>query len=471
MIRLRYLLFVVIVTSAAGFGCNRASEELAPAPPPTVTVAQPVRKEIVEWDAYTGRLEPIEFVEIRARVGGYLQSIHFDEGQIVKAGDLLFVIDPRPFVAELNGAKAALTQSKSQLAQAEAQTAAASAQQQQAAARLKLAETRVNRARNLRRQAAIAQDELDQHEAELQQAQADVAAAEAAMGLAIAGVDTAKSAIELAKAGVETAELNLNYTRIYAPISGRISREYATEGNLISGGTATSTMLTTIASTEPIYCSFDVNEHQALKYIRLAQEGKRKSSRVAKNPIYLGLVDEDGFPHQGHMEFVDNQFDVNTASMRVRCIFRNDTNELVPGMFARIRLPGSAAYEAVLIPDSAIGTDQASQYAYIVVDGKIERRTLVVGPIVDGLRVVREGLTGDESLVIEGLLASRPGIEVQEQTGEIVPVEDGLPDSYEPLPPDKWISSDLTSISIYDETAKAGNETTGAGGEKRESVQ
>ncbi|MCC9604510.1 efflux RND transporter periplasmic adaptor subunit [Blastopirellula sp. JC732] len=464
----RFLLLATAVSCGLGFaafsGCNQASSGPPQRPTPTVTVAQPIRKEVVEWDSYTGRLEPIEFVEIRARVSGYLQSIHFDEGQLVKAGDLLFVIDTRPFVAELNGAKAALNQAQSQLAQANAQMQESEAQQQQASARVKLAISRVTRARTLRTSAAISQDELDQHEAEIEQAQADVAAAKAGIGLASAGIATAQAAIEAAQAGVEAAELNLSYTQIHAPVSGRISREYVTEGNLVSGGTATSTLLTTITSIQPIYCTFDVNEAQALKYIRLAQAGKRESSRSAKNPVYLGLADEQGFPHQGHMDFVDNRFDNNTASMRVRCIFRNERQDLVPGMFARVRLPGSAAEERVLIPDSAIGTDQSTQFAYVVVDGKIERRDLQVGPLVDGLRVVREGLNGDEALVVEGLLMSRPGIAVNVEQRTIEIADDGLPDTYQPLPPDQWISAGLTALPELDDTANASRQ-------KREKVQ
>lgn len=442
-------------------GCGQAPREQAKPPAPTMTVAQPLQKEIVEWDAYTGRLEPVEFVEVRARVSGYLQSIHFDEGQMVNEGDLLFIIDPRPFEATLSEAKAQLRQAESQLSQSKAQMAEALAQQKQANAQLDLAQLRVARARTLRERNAVAQDELDQRETDIVQSQADVASAEASIGLAEASMDTANAAIEAANAGIATAQLDLNYTRVYAPVTGRISREYVTEGNLISGGAATSTLLTTITSVEPIYCAFDVNEAQALKYIRLAQQGKRKSSREAKNPVYLGLSDEKLFPHYGHMEFVDNRFDTDTASMRVRCIFRNEDHVLVPGMFGRVRLPGSAAYEAVLIPDSAIGTDQSSQFVYIVVDNKIERRAVVPGPLVDGLRIIREGLKGDEQLVIEGLLLARPAMEVQVQTGEIQIVEDGLPNTYEPLPPDKWISSGLTSIKTPNQDVPTTQESPG----------
>lgn len=426
-------------------GCSSPNQQPPQRPRPTVTVAQPVCKQIVEWDAYTGRLEAIDFVEVRARVSGYLKSIHFDEGQIVNAGDLLFVIDPRPFVAELNGANAALTQAESQLKQAHAGLESAKAQQHQSQAQLQLADARMRRARSLKEQNAVALEELDQREAEFLQAEADIEASIAGISSAEATIATAAAAIESAKAGVEAARLNLDYTRILAPVTGRISRQYVTEGNLVSGGTATSTLLTTITSVDPIYCTFDANEQDVLKYTRLALAGKRESSRVAKNPVFLGLVDEAGFPHEGHMDFVDNRFDSSTASMRARCIFRNNDQVLLPGMFARIRIPGSAAYEGVLIPDSAIGTDQSSQYVYVVVDNVIQRRTVIPGPMIDGLRVVRSGLIGDESVVIEGLLQVRPDMTVQTKDGSIDMVEDGLPDNYEPLPAEKWILPEADS--------------------------
>ncbi|EMI19193.1 efflux transporter RND family, MFP subunit [Rhodopirellula maiorica SM1] len=409
-------------------------------PPPTVTVAKPVTKKIVEWDAFTGRLEAVDFVEVRARVSGYLKSIHFDEGQIVDTGDLLFVIDPRPFEAELNGAVAALNQAESQLKRANAGLESARAQHHQSEAGMQLAKTRIERARALEAQNAVSIEELDQRSAEFLQAEADLESSAAGISSAEAEIATAEAAIESARAGVETAKLNLDYTQIRAPVSGRISRQYVTEGNLVSGGTATSTLLTTITSVDPIYCTFDVNEQDVLKYIRLAQIGERKSSREVKNPVFLGLVDESGFPHEGHMDFVDNHFDVDTASMRARGVIPNHDRVLLPGMFARIRIPGSAAHRGVLVPDSAIGTDQSSQYVYIVVDDVIERRSVKLGPMVDGLRVVREGLSGTETLVIQGLLQSRPDMTVQVKQGTIEVVEDGLPDDYQPLPPEKWMS-------------------------------
>ena len=435
---------VLLLCSMLGFspGCQRSEERPAQQVTPTVTVAQPVRKKIVEWDAYTGRLEAVEFVEVRARVSGYLQSIHFDEGQIVKKDDLLFVIDPRPFEAELKRAEAALSQAHSQMLVAEAGAAEAQAAQRQADAQLQLADARVKRARVLKSQNVVSDEELDQNEAEYIQAMASVEGSKARVGSAEAAIVTAAAAIESAEAGVATAELNLDYTRVRAPVTGRISRQYVTSGNLISGGTATSTLLTTITSVDPLYCTFDANEQEVLKYVRLAQAGRRESSRVAKNPVFMGLIDEEGFPHQGHMDFVDNRFDTDTASIRARSVFSNRDEVLLPGMFARIRIPGSAAYVAVLIPDSALGTDQSAEYVYIVVDNVIERRVVKLGPMVDGLRVVREGLTGGESLVIEGLLQSRPGMTVKTTPGKIEAVEDGLPDDYEPLPREQWLSPD-----------------------------
>lgn len=438
---LELLYWLTIAPMALGLsGCQRSETEAPPRPPPTVTVATPVVKQIVEWDAYTGRLEAIEFVEIRARVSGYLEAIYFDEGELVEAGDLLFAIDSRPFVAAKNRSLAELQQAKSQLAQARAQYGEAEAQQLQSDAQRQLAETRVRRARSLRPNDAVSQEELDQREADFTKAEADVQASKARISVAEAAIATAEAAVESAAASVATAELDLSYTQIEAPVSGRISRRYVTEGNLISGGAAGSTLLTTITSVDPIHCLFDASEQEVLKYVRLARAGARGSSRDVKNPVYLALADEQGFPHKGHMDFVNNRFDEDTGTLEARCIFPNDEHILVPGMFARIRIPGSAAYEAVLIPDEAVGTDQASQYVYVVVDGKIEQRPVELGPMVDGLRVVRAGLAGDEPLVIEGLLQARPGVAVDAKQGSIDVVDDGLPDEYEPLPPDQWLS-------------------------------
>ena len=425
-----------------------------------MTVAAPITKQIVEWDAYTGRLEAVNLVEIRARVSGYLQSVHFDEGEIVDVGDLLIIIDPRPFEAELSAAKAKVRQSDSRLLQARAMLNEAKARRLQSDAQLNLAEVRYRRTKQLSERNASSQEEVDEREAELLQAKADIESVNASISSAEAAIATAEAEIELAKAGVETAELNLQYTQIRSPVKGRISRKEVTEGNLIAGGTATSSLLTTITSMQPIFCVFDATEQDVLKYVRLAASGQRESSRVVKNPAYLGLADEEGFPHHGHIDFVDNRFDTSTASMRARCVFSNEDELMVPGMFARIRIPGCASHRAVLIPDSAIGTDQSSQYVVVVVDSVVERRAIKTGPIVDGLRVIREGLNGDETVVIEGLLQSLRVIGETEAfddsvlaAGELPPlarvitvegtieaIEDGLPDDYQPVPKEEWIS-------------------------------
>ncbi|TWT91360.1 Efflux pump periplasmic linker BepD precursor [Neorhodopirellula pilleata] len=308
---------------------------------------------------------------------------------------------------------------------------------------LNLAELRYERAQSLSERNAASQEEVDERQAAYLQAKADIEAVKAGVSSADAAIASAEAEIELAKAGVETAELNLDFTRIEAPISGLISRQYVTKGNLITGGSATSSLLTTITSMNPIYCVFDASEQDVLKYIRLDKSGERESSRVAKNPVFLGLIDEEGFPHKGYINFVDNRFDVDTASMRARGVFNNKDELMLPGMFARIRIPGSAAREAVLIPDSAIGTDQASQYVYIVVDRKIQRRAVTTGPIVDGLRVIRKGLNGDEMLVTEGLLQVRDQMKVNvpdETIKEVQATDDGLPDDYELGKPEDLIS-------------------------------
>ena len=428
-------------------GCNKAASEKPKAMLPSVTVAKPITKTVVEWDAYAGRLEAVDLVEVRARVSGYLKSVHFEDGQVVKKDDLLFVIDPRPFEAELNAAQARLREAESKLAQSSAMINEAKARKRQSDAKLQLAEASFGRTKSLGDTKAISREEVDESRAELLQAKADIEGVVAGIASAEAGLGTAEAEVAVAKAGVQTAKLNLEYTQIKAPIAGRTSRRYIAEGNLIAGGSVTSSMLTTITSLDPIYVVFDANEQDVLKYVRLARSGERESSRVAKNPVFLGLVDETEFPHRGYMDFVDNRFDSETASMRARAVFPNEDKLLLPGMFAKIRIPGTAAHEAVLIPDSAIGTDQSSQYVYIVVDDVIQRLAVTTGPIVDGLRVIRTGLKGDETLVIEGLLQARPEAKVKSVPGKIELVEDGLPDQYSTLTPEPLLPSSAESVS------------------------
>jgi RND family efflux transporter MFP subunit len=348
-------------------------------PPPKVTVVQPVAREITEWDEYTARLDAIDSVEVRPRVSGYLQSVHFVDGAMVTEGQPLFTIDPRPYVATLRHAEADLAAAR---------------------ARLALARKNLARAGDLLASHAISQEEADIRDSATKQAEASVAEAQAA---------------------VEAAQLDVEFTNVTAPVSGRVGRKLVTEGNLINGGVGTQgTLLTTIVSLDPIYAYFDADEGAFLKYSRLAQTGQRRSSREYRNPIRLGLADEDGFPHQGSMDFVDNQLDRGTGTIVARAIIPNTDLMLAPGLFARIQLPGSGSYRAILVSDEAVASDQSQKFVYVVdADGTARYRTIKIGPLVDGLRVVREGLTPDDWVVVAGLQRVKPGAKVDAQRSSI----------------------------------------------------
>ena len=407
-----------------------------------VTVAKPVVMPIVEWDEYIGRMAAVESVDIRARVSGYLDAHYFEEGDNVSAGDRLFLIDPRPFQAALAEAKAGLSQARAQSEEAKAAEFQSKAQRKQVEARVDLASVRERRLGKLSRSRSISEDEYDIAESELQQASADLQAADAAIASAAAHSLAAEASVTSAQAVVETAELNLSFTDIRAPIGGRISRRNATKGNLITGGTEGATLLTSIVSVDPIHCYFEANERELLKYVRLDRSGTRESSRTVKNPVFMSLVDEDGFPHQGHMDFVDNQIDSSTGTIRGRAIFPNPNKILAAGMFAELRLPGSGRYEAILIPDSAIGRDQSEQFLLVLGDdNKIQRRSVKLGPIAHGLRVVRSGLEPDELIVTRGLQKARPGEKVDPETETLeVAKGEGLPDDYTPIPKEQWLT-------------------------------
>lgn len=456
---------VAILTA---LGCQPAANPSgSPPPEPGVTVANPLVLPIVEWDEYTGRLDAIDSVEVRARVSGYLLSTHFEEGQLVQQGDLLAIVDPRPFQAELSAARARVQEAKARLAESNALLKQAEAERGDAGAQLELANTRLKRARSLTGSRAISEEEVDARVSEQLQAQAAIEAANAKIESAKAGIATAGAAIETANANVEGALLNVEYTQIRAPIGGRISRRYVTEGNLISGGTALSTLITTIVSTNPIHCYFDANEQAFLKYARLSRDGTRQSSRDAKNPVFMRLIDENGFPHQGHMDFVDNRIDPNTGTMRGRAIFSNDDNTLTPGLFAEIRLPGSGRYDAVLIPDSAIVSDQSEKFVYVVeAEEEIQRRVIELGPIVKGLRVIRSGLNGSDTIVISGLQRVFPGVRVATSKVAIeVLANSELPDEYQPVPPEKWLSRKPAAAPDGVPANSNGSQSAGDGGE------
>lgn len=327
-----------------------------------VDVATPLRKSVTNWDEFTGRLDAVEEVEVRARVSGYLESVEFEDGAMVEAGDLLFVIDPRPFRAALAQAKAERTRDQVRLTQAR---------------------NDLERAKRLFASRAISEEELDTR------TQDELAA---------------RAAVEAAEAAVEAAALDLEFTQVRAPIAGRIGRRRVTEGNLVSGGSANATLLTVIVSLDPIYAYFTGDENAYLRYLRLDRIGERPSSHGANNPVLLGLSDEDGFPHEGTMDFVDNQVDQGTGTIEGRAIFSNPDLILTPGMFADILLVGKGPYEALLIPAEAVATDQAQKFVYVLdEEDRPQRRDIKLGRRVGALRIVEDGLNPNERVVIRGL--------------------------------------------------------------------
>ena len=371
------LTFSVILIGLLFAGCGKPAQQ-AP-PPPVVSVVQPIAREVIEWDEYIGRLESPETVEVRARVSGYLDKVHFKEGKEIKKGELLFTIDRRPYQAEYDRAEADHERAESQA---------------------DLAKSDAERAKNLIATKAISQEDFDTK---------------------TKTYTSALAAVKSAKAAMDSAKLNLEFTEIRAPISGRISRALVTEGNLISGGVSGTgaTFLTTIVSLDPLYLYGDADERAILKYRRLRQEGRRVSARDTDIPAEMELADETGFPHKGYMDFVDNRVDPNTGTLRARGVFTNTDHTLSPGLFGRIRIPGSGKYPALLIPDRALGSDQAQKFVYVVNgEKKVEFRPVKIGPLIDGLRVVKEGLKPGEQVIIEGLLRVRPGVVVDAKPPE-----------------------------------------------------
>lgn len=360
------VLMAAVMTGCAAEG-DDVSAPQAP-PPPTVTTAQPLVKKITDWDEYTGRFQAVDYVEVRARVSGNLDRVAFEDGAIVNKGDLLFVIDQRPFQVALQEAQAQLSSAKSTL---------------------EFANRDLARAQSLIQRGNISQQALDQRIQAEKNAEASVAAAEAA---------------------VRGARLNLDFTEVRAPVAGRIGRDLVTVGNLISGGQAGSTLLATIVSLDPIYFYFDADEAAYLRYARLARGGERPSSREAPNPVRLALQDETDFRHDGAMDFVDNQISMTTGTVRGRAIFNNPNQLFIPGMFARMQLIASEPYEAMLLPDEAIGSDQERKFVYVVGnDGTVEYRVVELGPMNSGLRVIRKGITPQDWIIVNGLQRARPG--------------------------------------------------------------
>lgn len=376
----RSLLMCIALACAVLGGCRSAQTAPVP-PPPAVVVSFPLTMRLTEWDEYTGRFEATDTVDIRARVDGYLDSIHFRDGAIVKRGDLLFVIDPRPYEAVLEGARADVVR---------AQT------------RLELAETDFTRGEALFAIKGISQEEQDRRTQTRKEAEA---------------------ALIVARASERTAALNVDFTRVRAPIAGRISRKFVSIGNLISGGQAGSTLLTTIVAVDPIQFLFDASEADYLKYSRLNASGERRSSREVANPVRIRLLDEPSFTHVGKMDFVDNSLDPATGTIRGRALVPNPGGFLTPGQFGRLQLLGSGEFEALLVPDSAILSDQSRRFVWALgKDDVPEQRIVEPGNLERGLRIIRAGLQRDDRIVINGMQRVRPGARVTPTNGRIEPL-------------------------------------------------
>lgn len=342
-------------------------------PPPQVTVSRPLTRQIVEWDEFTGRFDAVDTIEVRARVAGFLTEVLFTDGQTVKKGDPLFNIDPRPFERALATAKAELEQSKT---------------------KVESASKDVVRGRPLLDRRVISEKVFDDRE-NLQR--------------------EASAAVKVAEAKVQAAELDLSFTKITAPLGGRIGRNLVSVGNYVTGGgggAGSQTLLTTIVTQDPVQFYFDVSENNVIKYKRLGAAAAQKVGQPGA-AIEIALPDDKGFPHSGKLDFTDNRLDATTGTLRMRAIVDNKAGLFSPGMFGRARIAGSASYQAVMLPDDAIGTDQAAKFVTVAAeDGTVSRKVVTLGPIVDGMRVVRTGLAADDWVVVKGQQRARPGQKV-----------------------------------------------------------
>lgn len=365
---------LLFATSLALISCNKQAPPPESQPPP-VTIAKPVQKEIIEWDYYTGRTAAVENVNITPRVSGYIDNVSFRAGDRVNKGDLLFVIDPRPY-------QAALDQAKAQLSEAQANQ--------------QLQDANFARQDKLRLNGVIAKEDYDTSLSNKNQAAARV----------LAGA-----------ASVESAQLNLTFTRVISPIRGLIARELVTVGNLVQTDT---TLLTNIVSVDPIYAYFNVDERSVLRYQQQVRLGKLPNARHEAVSVYLQLANENGFPHQGSIDFINNQFNTSTGTLEVRGLFSNANGVLIPGAFVRIRVAGSPLTQALLVSDRAVGTDQGQKYVLVVdKDNVVVVKPVVLGPEAEGLRVVRTGLTADDQVIINGIVNARPGSKVSPQQGDM----------------------------------------------------
>ncbi|MEZ5875422.1 MAG: efflux RND transporter periplasmic adaptor subunit [Hyphomicrobiales bacterium] len=384
----RILLIVIAVIAVAALAyrymvvpqSGQPATQATP-PAPAVTVAKPLVETLREWRDFTGQFEAQESVEIRARVSGYLESVNFTDGQLVKKGDLLFVIEPRPFEIALDSAKA-------QLAQSEAQ--------------LQLAKVQLERTAQLRKNDYASQQTYDERAAEVQSATAER---------------------DNAIAAVNQAQLNLDYTHVLAPVSGRVGRHEVSIGNLVMGGAGGSTLLTTIVSLDPIWLMFNVSEGDGMTYKRLIQKGEVESARSNRVQVEGQLMDETDWPLKGTIDFVDNQYDRSSGTIRVRAAFPNPDLFITPGQFGRVRVPMSQEKPTILVPDAAVVTDQSVKLLFTVSeDGTVVPKPVELGSVTDdGLRIIRSGITADDEIIINGLLRARPGQKVTPEQGKIEP--------------------------------------------------
>ncbi len=368
---LGYLAAIIPVLALALSGCDQKPVAQAAAAAPPVTVAEPTKRTVTDWDEFTGRFDAVEEVQVRARVGGFVTGVEFRDGAIVNAGDLLYLIDARPF---------------------EAVAAQADGQLSDARAKAELGKRELDRALTLQQSQNVADSTVDQRRQALQ---------------------AAKAAQMVAEGLLKAAQLNIEFTHVLAPISGRVSRHLVSVGNLVQGSEGGSTLLTSIVSLDPIYIYFDIDEATYLKYSRLWFEGKRPSSRDYANPVQVMLSGETKPSHDGKIDFLDNRLDASTGTLRGRAVIPNKDLSILPGQFGRVRLIASTPYEALLVPDAAIATDQARKIVFVVKDDNtVEAKPVVLGPLDQGLRVVREGLSANDHVVVDGLQRVRVGAKV-----------------------------------------------------------
>ena len=374
--------FLGALLCATGCGKRVGQEQVPQMPPPKVTVAPAAEMKIIEWEEFTGRTEAVETVEVRPRVSGHIQEVTFQSGQLVKKGDVLFEIDPRWHQAEFERRNAEF---------------------EQARVRLENAEREAARTEQLLASKAISTEEAEARQARFNEAKAGLLAAEA---------------------GRNFAKLDLEYTDVRAPIDGRVSRALVTPGNYISGMAGNATLLTTIVTVDPVYVYADFDENSLLRFNELIRKKQLLSNGEGKVPVELQLANEQGFPHKGFLESLDNRLDAGTGSILLRAVFPNQEGTIVPGLFARIRVPLSAEYSAVMIAESAVGTDQALKFVLTLSSSNtVEYRPVTLGPAIDGMRVVQSGLKAGEQIVVNGMARVRPGMPVTPEQATNAPTQ------------------------------------------------